>query len=191
MAAPYTARQGQYLSFIHGYIVRQGYAPSFEDIARHFGTSTPSVNGMIKTLESRGLLERIPGVARSLRVCVPAADLPESDFGQRRKPSPATERPDTRPRGPAASDAAATAAIAVLDTMMRLAQSEPEFSGVRIVMESAKAVQAALLKLGVPEDDALGAGRRVAAEAARYTESGQGIVVRTPPLWWRRLTGQR
>ena len=76
MTTPFTARQGQYLSFIHGFIVKHGVAPSFEEIGVHFGTTPPSVNNMIKTLDERGLLSRVPGVARSLRVLVPVAELP-------------------------------------------------------------------------------------------------------------------
>src|SRR4051812_33877513 len=105
----FTVRQGEYLSFIQSYTTKVGVSPSFEDIARHFGTassrgprcdtpsrslpapavarrgaapgSPPNVDGMIKTLERRGLLSRSPGVARSLRVLVPAEALPGSNFG--------------------------------------------------------------------------------------------------------------
>src|SRR5258708_39295703 len=83
MAAEFTARQGQFLAFIHGFTLKHGYAPSFEQIGAHFGITAPSVNTMIKTLERRGLLSRLPGVARSLRVLVPAAVLPSSEFGAR------------------------------------------------------------------------------------------------------------
>jgi SOS-response transcriptional repressor LexA len=66
-----TARQREYLSFIRTFTDRWGIPPSFEEIARHFKTTTPSVNGMVKTLEARGFLARIPGAARTLRVLVP------------------------------------------------------------------------------------------------------------------------
>jgi repressor LexA len=59
MTTPFTARQGQYLSFIHGFIVKHGVAPSFEEIGVHFGTTPPSVNNMIKTLDERGFLSRV------------------------------------------------------------------------------------------------------------------------------------
>ena len=71
MAEP-TARQGQFLSFILGFTDKRGYAPSYEEIGWHFGLTAPSVNSMIKMLERRGFLSRMPGVARSLRVLVPA-----------------------------------------------------------------------------------------------------------------------
>ncbi len=69
-AAP-TARQAEYLAFIRAFTKRWGVPPSFEDIGRHFMTTPPSVNNMIKTLEARGFLTRIPGQARTLRVIVP------------------------------------------------------------------------------------------------------------------------
>ena len=93
-------------------------APSYEEIAGHFGISSPSVNGMVKTLERRGLLSRVPGVARSLRVLVPAAQLPGGDFGPPSAPAP---------RAVAAAsvqDAIGAAAIAVLDVLMPHLKSE-------------------------------------------------------------------
>jgi repressor LexA len=187
----YTARQGQYLAFIHSYIVRRGYAPSFEDIARHFGTTTPSVNGMIKTLERRGLLERVPGVARSLRVCVPVAQLPQGDFGGPSKRVVASKRPESPVSPLAVTDAASVAAIAVLQLLAKLSEAEPPIPAEAAVMQCAKVVRLGLTKLGVGEKDAVEVERRIAAEAARYSESGRGIVVRRPPLWFRRLTGMR
>ena len=73
MAPAFTARQGEYLTFIHRYTEKFGVAPSFEDVGNHFGTTPPSVNNMIKTLCARGLLSKLPGVARSMRVLVPAS----------------------------------------------------------------------------------------------------------------------
>ncbi len=92
--ASFTARQGEYLAFIHRYTQKFGVAPSFEDIGRHFGTTPPSVNNMIKTLCARGLLARQPGVARSLRVVVPEWSLPESEFGGKREKSSARANTD-------------------------------------------------------------------------------------------------
>src|SRR6266851_1292129 len=114
MAAEFTARQGQFLAFIHGFTVKHGYAPSFEQIGAHFGITAPSVNNMVKTLERRGLLSRLPGVARSLRVTVPASDLPGGEYGApRRRAVPAATRSEPSP-----ADAAIASAIAVFDTLM-------------------------------------------------------------------------
>jgi len=73
-------RQGQFLAFILRYTERYGRSPSFDDMAAHFGITSPSVNGMIKTLERKALISRIPGGARTLRVEVPVGSLPAIDF---------------------------------------------------------------------------------------------------------------
>ncbi|MEO8382834.1 MAG: hypothetical protein ABI779_24460 [Acidobacteriota bacterium] len=98
MAPVFTARQGEYLTFIHRYAQRFGVAPSFEEIGAHFGTTPPSVNNMIKTLCARGLLSRLPGVARSLRVLVPPSQLPESEFGPSRGSRVRARRPESHLR---------------------------------------------------------------------------------------------
>jgi DNA-binding Lrp family transcriptional regulator len=141
-------------------------APSYEEIAGHFGISSPSVNGMVKTLERRGLLSRVPGVARSLRVLVPAAQLPGGDFGPPPAPRPTS--------GASAQDAATAAAIAVLDVLMlRLKAEERQ----ELVLEAARSVQAALVPL-VGQGPSMGVGAAVAAEAARWTADGRGTVAR-------------
>lgn len=66
-----TARQAEYLAFIRSFTDRWGLPPSFEEIGRHFMTTAPAVNSMVKTLEARGFLTRVPGQARTLRVLVP------------------------------------------------------------------------------------------------------------------------
>jgi hypothetical protein len=60
--------------------------PSFEEIGRHFMTTAPSVNNMIKTLEARGFLTRIPGQARTLRVIVAEETIASPEPGGRRTP---------------------------------------------------------------------------------------------------------
>src|SRR5712692_7067597 len=114
MAPAFTTRQGEYLNFIHRYTQRFGVAPSFEEVGNHFGTTPPSVNNMIKTLCARGLLSKLPGVARSMRVLVPASQLPEGEFGAARGKS----RARANSAVPSTSDVAATAATAVLDVLM-------------------------------------------------------------------------
>jgi LexA DNA binding domain len=66
-----TKRQAEYLAFLRAFTARWGIPPSFEEIGRHFGTTAPSVNSMVKMLEARGFLTRVPGQARTLRVLVP------------------------------------------------------------------------------------------------------------------------
>jgi SOS-response transcriptional repressor LexA len=166
----FTVLQGEYLSFIHSYTTRYGVSPSFEDIARHFGTAPPNVNGMIKTLEKRGLLSRIPGAARTLRVLVPAEELPGSDFGSRAR---GARTPVAGARSPSAADAAVTATLAVLEVIMpRLASATPRSSGSKLVREIARAVYESLDRLGMEEGQAVEVSQRVSAEGARW-ERGQ------------------
>ncbi len=44
-----------------------------------FGVTPPSVHQMVLTLEARGLIARIPGKARSIRVLTAVEDLPRLD----------------------------------------------------------------------------------------------------------------
>jgi hypothetical protein len=163
----FTVRQGEYLSFIHSYTTKVGVSPSFEDIARHFGTAPPNVNGMIKTLERRGLLSRSPGVARSLRVLVPPEVLPGSDFGSR---APRTRTPVVSAAigSPSAADAAVAAALAALEVVMpHLASATRRSSDAKIVIEVARAIHESLVRLGVEEHRAAEVSRRVSAERAQ------------------------
>jgi len=163
MTPSFTARQGEYLAFIHRFTLRHGIAPSFDEIAAHFGTSAPSVNGMIKTLERRGLLSRVPGAARSLRVLVPGSLLPESDYGSRSRGRPST---GTEAGALSLEDAAVAAAAAVIDVLMPKLPPGAETSG--LVREAARAVQRSLAKAGLGPEEAERAARRVDAEAARW-----------------------
>jgi hypothetical protein len=76
MPAPYTPRQGHFLSFIHHYIQVNRQPPSERDMQRHFGVTPPSIHQMILTLEKRGLIARTPGQARSIRLLLPPERLP-------------------------------------------------------------------------------------------------------------------
>jgi len=73
----WTDRQGQYLAFIYDYTKIHRQPPAETDIARFFRLAPPSVHRMVVELVERGLLARTPGAARSLRVLVPRAELPE------------------------------------------------------------------------------------------------------------------
>jgi selenophosphate synthetase-related protein len=72
----FTAKQGQYLAFIYNYTKIHGRAPAEWDLERYFQVSPPAVHDMIKALERNGLIERIPGQARSIRLCVKPESLP-------------------------------------------------------------------------------------------------------------------
>jgi DNA-binding MarR family transcriptional regulator len=74
--ASFTPKQGQYLAFIHSYIVMNGRSPAEADMQRFFQVTPPSVHRMVVELEQKGLISRIPGAARSIRLTVASADLP-------------------------------------------------------------------------------------------------------------------
>ncbi|WP_437588995.1 LexA family protein [Sorangium sp. So ce1000] len=75
----FTETQGRYLAFLHAYTAVHGHAPSEAEMQQYFRVSPPSVHRMILALAQRGLITREPGVARSIRVLVPAAELPPLD----------------------------------------------------------------------------------------------------------------
>ena len=74
---PYTARQGQVLAFIYYYTKLQGEPPAEADIARYFRISPPAAHQMVLTLDSKGLIERTAGRARSIRLLLPRDELPD------------------------------------------------------------------------------------------------------------------
>jgi len=71
----FTTKQDQYLAFICTYTKLHGRAPAEAEIQSHFRVTPPSVHQMILTLERKGLIARQPGVARSIRVLVPADEI--------------------------------------------------------------------------------------------------------------------
>jgi hypothetical protein len=75
-APRFTKTQGQYLAFIYNYSKIHGRAPAETDLQLYFRVSPPSVHEMIKTLERNGLIERTPGLARSIQLLVQPEHLP-------------------------------------------------------------------------------------------------------------------
>jgi hypothetical protein len=76
IAPSFTARQRQYLAFIYNYTKMHRQAPAESDLECYFQVSPPAIHGMIRTLERNGLIERIPGRARSIRLVVQPEHLP-------------------------------------------------------------------------------------------------------------------
>ena len=72
-----TAKQGQYLAFIHAYRRLLGQSPAEADMQRFFQVTSPSVHQMVLSLEKAGLITRQPGIARSITLTIDPADLPE------------------------------------------------------------------------------------------------------------------
>ena len=77
MKPEYTPRQGQVLAFIHYYTKLNRCPPAENDVARYFEITRPSAHQMAVTLERRGLIERVPGQARSIRLLLARKDLPD------------------------------------------------------------------------------------------------------------------
>jgi len=76
MQKPYTDKQGiSGLIYYYGKI--HGRAPAEAEMQQYFRVSPPSVHQMVLTLEARGLIARTPGQARSIRLLIPPADLPD------------------------------------------------------------------------------------------------------------------
>ena len=78
-----TARQAQFLAYIHQYSLLNGCAPAEADMQRYFQITPPSVHSMVLTLERRGFIRRVPGQARSITLTVPAESLPPVQRVQR------------------------------------------------------------------------------------------------------------
>jgi Mn-dependent DtxR family transcriptional regulator len=77
MTKRYTDKQGQYLAFIYYYTKMHGRAPAELDMQKYFNVTPPSVHQMVVTLEQHGLIERIPGQARSIRLLLSRDELPD------------------------------------------------------------------------------------------------------------------
>ena len=73
----FTEKQGRYLAFIYQYTQVHGVPPAEHEMQRYFSVSPPSVHQMVLNLEKRGLIERTPGVARSIRVLIAIDELPQ------------------------------------------------------------------------------------------------------------------
>lgn len=71
-----TARQGQFLAYIHHYRLLNGSAPAEADMQRFFQITAPSVHSMVLTLEQRGSIRRVPGQPRSITLLIPPGSLP-------------------------------------------------------------------------------------------------------------------
>jgi len=66
---PITRRQQQILNFLKEFLERNGYSPTLEEIAHHFGiTSLNGVYKHLKALEQRGFIRRLSNQARSIQV---------------------------------------------------------------------------------------------------------------------------
>jgi len=72
----FTHKQGQYLAFIYYYTKIHKEPPAEMDMQLYFRTTPPSVHQMVVRLEALGLISRVPGVARTIKVLIPVEKLP-------------------------------------------------------------------------------------------------------------------
>ncbi|HVC45801.1 MAG TPA: transcriptional repressor LexA [Terracidiphilus sp.] len=64
-----TKRQKEVLDFLAAFVARNGYSPSFEEIARGMGLkSLATIHKHISNLEKKGLLDRVHNHSRSIDV---------------------------------------------------------------------------------------------------------------------------
>lgn len=72
----WTEKQGQYLAFIYNYTKIHGRSPAEAEMERYFNVTPPTVHQMILKLEENGLISRVPGQARSIKLLVPNDNVP-------------------------------------------------------------------------------------------------------------------
>ena len=73
----FTEKQGQYLAFIYYYTKIHQRSPAEADMQNYFHVSPPAVHQMVLSLERLGLIERIPGRGRSLKLLLSREQLPD------------------------------------------------------------------------------------------------------------------
>ena len=75
-----TRRQKEIIDFLESFVSRNGYSPSFEEIARGMGLkSLATVHKHITNLEKKGLLDRVHNRSRSIDILPPGARNRTSD----------------------------------------------------------------------------------------------------------------
>src|SRR5260370_11311715 len=75
-----TRRQKEILDFLESFVARNGYSPSFEEIARGMGLkSLATVHKQITNVEQKGMLDRVHNRSRSIDVLPPGARTRSSD----------------------------------------------------------------------------------------------------------------
>ena len=96
-----TKRQKELVDYLDGYIMRQGYAPTLEEIGGHFGLSSlATIHKHLTNLERKGLIRRKWNRSRALEVVkrerrATAVELPLLGRVAAGAPIEAIEQPDT------------------------------------------------------------------------------------------------
>ena len=73
----FTAKQGQYLAYIHLYTRLHRRPPAETDMQEYFRVSPPSVHRMVLTLERAGFIRRQPRTPRNIELLVDPDQLPD------------------------------------------------------------------------------------------------------------------
>jgi repressor LexA len=69
-----TKRQKQFLDYLGTYIDKHGYAPTLDEIGRHFGlTSLATVHKHLQNLERKGMVRRLAHHSRAMELSSPNA----------------------------------------------------------------------------------------------------------------------
>ena len=73
----FTAKQGQYLAYIHLYTRLHRRPPAETDMQEYFRVSPPSVHQMVLTLERAGFIRRLPRTPGSIELLIDPTQLPD------------------------------------------------------------------------------------------------------------------
>lgn len=73
----FTDKQGQYLAYIYHYTKLNAVPPAHTDFQKYFQVTPPTVNQMINTLETKGLIRKIPRTSRSISLLIPTELIPK------------------------------------------------------------------------------------------------------------------
>jgi Mn-dependent DtxR family transcriptional regulator len=73
----FTAKQGQYLAYIHLYTRLHRRPPAETDMQEYFRVSPPSVHQMVLTLERAGFIRRQSRTPRIIELLVDPTQLPD------------------------------------------------------------------------------------------------------------------
>ena len=96
-----TPRQKEMLDYLRSYIDGHGYAPTLDEIGKHFGlASLATVHKHIQNLERKGLVRRLAHQSRALVIAAPtdgarAVEIPLLGRVAAGTPIEAVEEPDT------------------------------------------------------------------------------------------------
>lgn len=65
---PPTPKQLAAEKFIATFHAEHGFAPSVRELAKHFGVTGPSMQGLLDRLEQRGRIRRVRGMVRTIEL---------------------------------------------------------------------------------------------------------------------------